>query len=41
MQQAVARYRDFRAELRQLGTLDSTVLTLLKELMNLRDEGYD
>jgi hypothetical protein len=38
---AVDRYRAFREGLRLLNTLDSTVLALLKELMRLRDEGYE
>lgn len=38
---AVERYRAFREGLRLLNTLDSTVLALLKELMRLRDEGYE
>ena len=41
VRQAVERYRAFREGLRLLRTLDSTVLALLKELMRLRDEGYE
>ena len=40
VRQAVERYREFRAGLRELNTIDSRVLALLKELMKLRDEGY-
>jgi hypothetical protein len=39
--QAVARYRAFREGLRELSTLDSQALALLKELMKLRHERYD
>jgi hypothetical protein len=41
VRQAVARYRAFRESLRLLSTLDSRVVALLKELMRLRDEGYE
>jgi hypothetical protein len=41
VRQAVERYRAFREGLRLLSTLDSKVLALLKELMRLRDEGYE
>lgn len=41
VREAVERYRAFRESLRQLSTLDATVLALLKELMRLRDEGYE
>jgi uncharacterized protein DUF6788 len=40
VREAVERYRAFRAGLRRLSTLDAMVLALLKELMRLRDEGY-
>lgn len=38
---AVERYRSFRSSLRLLGTLDSQVMALLKELKKVRDEGYE
>jgi hypothetical protein len=41
VRQAVERYRAFRAGLRMLSTLDSQILRLLKELMRLRDAGYE
>jgi hypothetical protein len=41
VREAVERYRAFREGLRRLSTLDATVLALLKELMRLRDEGYE
>jgi hypothetical protein len=37
---AVDRYRAFREGLRQLRTLDSKTLALLKELMSLRNQPY-
>jgi hypothetical protein len=37
---AVESYRQFRRGLKLLGTLDSKIQSLLKELMRLRDEGY-
>jgi hypothetical protein len=41
VREAVERYRAARQGLRRLSTLDSDVLTVLKELVKLRDEGYD
>ena len=41
VRQAVERYRAFRVGLRMLSTLDSQILRLLKELMRLRDAGYE
>ena len=41
VREAVERYRACREGLRRLSTLDSTVLALLKELVRLRDEGYE
>jgi hypothetical protein len=41
VRQAVERYRAFRASLRMLSTLDAQILRLLKELMRLRDAGYE
>jgi hypothetical protein len=41
VRQAVERYRAFRTGLRMLSTLDSQILRLLKELMRLRDAGYE
>lgn len=41
VRQVVERYRMFREGLRRLSTLDATVVALLKELMRLRDEGYE
>jgi len=38
---AVERYRSFRKGLRTLGTLDSNVVALLKELRRLCDKGYE
>jgi hypothetical protein len=40
VRQAVERYRAVREGLRLLSTLDSKVLAHLKELMRLRDQGY-
>lgn len=41
VRELVRRYRVFREGLRQLRTLDSKVLALLRELMRLRDQSYD
>ena len=40
VRRSVARYKDFRAGLRTIKALDLKALTLLKQLMRLRDTPY-